>query len=273
VETRRDLQLIVDRLIDAYDNATTLEPVTATMPGFDSAAAYEVLDGIAARRRANGWTQVGRKIGFTNRTIWELFGVDRPMWAHMWSTTVTHAARDTVVVGLDRFVQPRIEPEVVFKLRERPPPTGTPSEILRSVEWMAPGFEIVHCHFPDWKFTVADATADFGVHGALVVGAPLLIDDDNRDAIAVELSTFELTLSRDGVEVDRGLGANVLDGPAHALAHLIQVLAEQPEHPPLDAGEIVTTGTITNMWPITSGEHWTSDYGTLGLDGLTVSFS
>jgi 2-oxo-3-hexenedioate decarboxylase len=144
--------------------------------------------------------------------------------------------------------------------------------MLRSVEWMAPGFEIVHCHFPDWKFTVADATADFGVHGALVIGTPLLIDDDNRDAIAAKLSTFELTLSRDDAAVDRGLGSNVLDGPAHALGHLVQVLADQPAHQPLAAGEIITTGTITNMWPVASGERWTSDYGALGLDGLSVSF-
>ncbi len=267
----QDLQVIADRLIDAYDNATMLEPISVTVERFDSAAAYEVLDRIAAQRRRQGWTQVGRKIGFTNRTIWEAFGVDRPMWAHTWSTTVTYA-EGNAVVGLDRFVQPRIEPEVVFKLRERPPRTGSPTEVLRSVEWMAPGFEIVHCHFPDWKFTVADATADFGVHGALVVGTPLFIDDDNRDAIVAELSRFELTLSHDGVEVDRGLGANVLDGPAHALAHLIEVLDDQPEHQPLDPGEIITTGTITNMWPITSGERWTSDYGSLGLNGLTVSF-
>jgi 2-keto-4-pentenoate hydratase len=271
VSTSRDPQLIANRLIDAYDNATMLEPVSATVADFDSAAAYEVLDRIATQRRRQGWTQVGRKIGFTNRTIWELFGVDRPMWAHMWSTTVTRVQKNAVVL-LDRFVQPRIEPEVVFKLRERPQHGASPAEILRSVEWMAPGFEIVHCHFPDWKFTVADATADFGVHGALVVGAPLLIDNDNRDAITAELSTFELSLSRDGIEVDHGLGANVLDGPAHALAHLIQVLADQPAHQPLEAGEIITTGTITNMWPITGGERWTSDYGSLGIDGLTVSF-
>ena len=271
--TRTALQPIVDRLLDAYDNATMLEPISATVPGFDSAAAYEVLDGIARQRRRQGWKQVGRKIGFTNRTIWEIFDVDRPMWAHMWSTTVTYARGEAGNVPLDRFVQPRIEPEVVFKLRGQPSRTESPSQLLRSVEWMAPGFEIVHCHFPDWKFTVADATADFGVHGALVVGTPLLIDDDNRDAIAADLSTFELTLSRDGVEVDRGLGANVLDGPAHALAHLIQVLDDQPGHQPLDPGEIITTGTITNMWPITRGERWTSDYSTLGLGGLTVSFS
>lgn len=270
--THLDLQVIADRFVDAHKNTTMLEPISATAAGFDSAAAYEVLDRIAALRRRQGWTQVGRKIGFTNRTIWQSFGVDRPMWAHIWSTTVTHAQGDAVL-RLDRFVQPRIEPEVVFKLRERPRPTTSPSEMLEAVEWMAAGFEIVQCHFPDWKFTVADATADFGVHGALVVGKPTLIDDDNRNAIAAELSTFEVTLLREGAEVDRGIGANVLDGPAHALVHLVQVLAGQPHSSPLGAGEIVTTGTITNMWPIARGERWTSDYGSLGLDGLTVSFS
>jgi 2-keto-4-pentenoate hydratase len=272
VSASLDLQLIADRLIDADATATMLEPISATVAGFDSEAAYEVLDRIAALRRRQGWTQVGRKIGFTNRTIWEFFGVDRPMWAHMWSTTVTHA-QDDMVLRLDRFVQPRIEPEVVFKLRETPGATASPSEILTSVEWIAAGFEIVHCHFSDWRFTVADATADFGVHGALVVGTPTFIDDNNRDAIAAELPTFEVTLLREGAEVDRGLGSRVLGGPAHALVHLVQVLAGQSKYPPLGAGEIITTGTITNMWPIASGETWTSDYGSLGLAGLTVTFA
>src|SRR3954471_20629175 len=161
VSTGMELQRIVDRLVDAYDNATTLPPISATVAELDSTIAYEVLDRIAAVRRRQGWTPVGRKIGFTNRTIWEAFGVDRPMWAHIWSTTVTQSHRGAVL-PLDRFVQPRIEPEVVFKLRERPSPTASASEIVRSVEWIAAGFEIVQCHFPDWKFTVADATADFG---------------------------------------------------------------------------------------------------------------
>jgi 2-oxo-3-hexenedioate decarboxylase len=99
------------------------------------------------------------------------------------------------------------------------------------------------------------------------------IDEENREAIAAELPRFQLTLSREGTEVDRGLGSNVLDGPAHALVHLVQVLAGQPEHQRLSAGEIVTTGTITNMWPIVCGQSWTSDNGSLGLDGLTASFS
>ena len=69
--------------------------------------------------------------------------------------------------------------------------------------------------------------------------------------------------------IETGVGANVLDSPALALAHLAGVLAGQPQFPPLAAGEIVTTGTVTDAWPVAPGETWTSDYGALGLPGLT----
>ncbi len=73
--------------------------------------------------------------------------------------------------------------------------------------------------------------------------------------------------------VDRGVGANVLDSPALALRHLAQVLATQPQFPQLAAGEIVTTGTITDAWPVAAGQTWHSDYGALGLPGLTITFA
>ena len=67
--------------------------------------------------------------------------------------------------------------------------------------------------------------------------------------------------------IDRGVGANVLGSPALALAHLARLLADQPQSPKLAAGEIVTTGTITDAWPVAAGEVWSSDYGALGLEG------
>ncbi len=170
-------------------------------------------------------------------------------------------------------MQPRIEPEVVFKLKAPVPLTDDPLALLAAVEWIAPGFEIVQSHFPDWKFTAADCTAAFGLHGALVVGAPVAVDDANRAQLAAALPIFAVTLSRGDQVIDRGVGANVLDSPALALAHLARLLAEQPQAPKLAAGEIVTTGTITDAWPVAPGETWSSDYGMLGLDGLTLRFT
>ena len=269
--TRPDVDAIAARLIAAYDDASMLAPISAGTPGFDVACAYEVLALIERRRIAQGWQPAARKIGFTNRTIWERYGVYQPMWAHAWTRTVQYAREGRATQPLAGLVQPRIEPEVVFGLKAPVPETEDAEAILASVEWLAPGFEIVQSHFPDWKFTAADCTAAFGLHGALVVGSPLNVTAENRARIAAALPAFTLELRRGATLVDTGVGANVLGSPALALAHLARVLATQPWAPPLAAGEVITTGTVTDAWPVKPGETWTSDYGTLGIRGLTLT--
>ena len=65
----------------------------------------------------------------------------------------------------------------------------------------------------------------------------------------------------------------MLGGPLNALAHLGQVLAGQPRFAPLASGEIVTTGTVTDAWPVKRGETWQSHYGSLGVEGLRLRFT
>jgi 2-oxo-3-hexenedioate decarboxylase len=266
------LRAIADRLIAAQDGATTLAPIAAATAGFDVDAAYDVLHEIEQRRIAQGWLPVGRKIGFTNRTLWPRYGVYQPMGARVWSHTVQYARDGRADIVLDRFVQPRIEPEVVFRLRAPVDPRADARAVLEATDWIAAGFEIVQSHFPQWKFSAADCTAAFGLHAALVVGTPYAVTAANRDAIADMLPSFKATLRKAGSVVDTGVGANVLDSPALALAHLASVLARHPKLGALAAGDIVTTGTITDAWPVARGETWTSDYGELPLRGLALSF-
>jgi 2-keto-4-pentenoate hydratase len=84
------------------------------------------------------------------------------------------------------------------------------------------------------------------------------------------LASFEATLARDGIVIDRGVGSNVLGSPALALAHLAKVVDRRAESAGLTAGELVTTGTITDAAPLEPGHTWTSNYGELGLEGLTL---
>ena len=266
-----DVAELATRLLAASDNARTLAPITAEAADFDIAAAYDVLGEIEGRRRAQGWVPAGRKIGFTNRTIWSRYGVYDPMWAHIWTHTVQHAHDGLATQSLEGFVQPRIEPEVVFGLRGPVAGGDDAQVILRSVEWVAAGFEVVQSHFPDWKFKAPDCTAAFGLHAALVVGTPVAVTDANLAALAALLPAFELTLRHGDTVIDRGIGDNVLGSPALALAHLARVLGRQPQFPPLAAGEIVTTGTITDAWPVARGQTWSSDYGSLRLPGLRLT--
>jgi 2-oxo-3-hexenedioate decarboxylase len=258
--------------LKTYDSARALTPISTSVPDFGIDDGYRVLAEIHKRRRAQGWQPVGRKLGFTNTKIWARYGVSAPLWAHVWAHTVHFAKNNEASLTLAPFVQPRIEPEVLFKLKGAVPVTDDPIGILSCIEWMAPGFEIVQCHFPDWKFAAADCTAAFGLHGALVVGTPVAVTEQHRAQIADMLPRFALTLSREDEIIERGTGANVLGSPALALGHLSRLIVSQRESPTIGPGEIISTGTLTDAWPVSPGDVWSSDYGELPVAGLTLHF-
>jgi 2-oxo-3-hexenedioate decarboxylase len=264
---------IAERTVRSLDSGALCDPISDGAPGFSVHDAYDVLGAIGRRREADGWRRVGRKIGLTNRAIWEVFGTDRPFWADVWDRTVVPVSDGAATVELGSCAQPRIEPEVVFGLRGPVPPTDDPVALLAAVEWMAPGVEVVRCPYPGWRVSLADCIAAVGFHGALAVGEPVRIDAAHRSQIASRLARFEVTLCRGGDVVDRGNGTDVLDSPASALGHVARVIADQSGAPPLAAGELVTTGSITNAHPVGPGEQWRADYGELGLEPFTLTFA
>jgi 2-oxo-3-hexenedioate decarboxylase len=268
-----DVDGIAQRLLHSLDSGPVCDPVSDQEPGFSVSDAYAVLAAIGRRREKDGWRQVGRKIGFTNRTLWEAYGVDRAFWANVWDRTLVPASDGAASVDLGSFTQPRIEAEVVFGLRGPVPSTDDPVAVLAAVDWMAPGFEVAQCPYRDWRFGIADCIAAAGFHGALVVGTPVRVDDASRDAIAATLARFEATLWRDGDVVDSGSGANVMGSPALALGHLAHVLAEQPGAPALGSGELVTTGSLADAHFVHPGEQWRAGYGELGLEPFTLTFT
>jgi len=127
---------------------------------------------------------------------------------------------------------------------------------------MAHAVEIVQCHHPQWQVTIADCTADNGLHGRLIVGTPMPLADN--------LAQVEARLFKGDRLVDKGIGANVLGGPLLSLAHLVELLKTRPDAP-LRAGEIITTGVLTDAHPVAPGETWRTEL--TGLKGLRITFS
>jgi 2-oxo-3-hexenedioate decarboxylase len=60
----------------------------------------------------------------------------------------------------------------------------------------------------------------------------------------------------------------VLDTPLLVVAHLLNILKSQQLFEPLQAGELVTTGTLTPALPIHAGETWTTELSGIELPGL-----
>lgn len=268
------LQSLAREQLNAYDRCRPIEPPSATDPLFDLERAYQVLALICDERGRRGERMVGRKIGFTNRNIWPEYGVDSPIWAPVYDTTLVEEAGDRVEVALARMYSPRIEPEIAFGLRSSVNAADRePERILGAVAWVAPAYEVVDCLYPDWKFRVQDTVAQQGLHGALILGRRVALQPEALAEWAQQLRDCRATLSRNGDVAARGIGANALGHPALALAFLAEVLARQPQFEPLAAGEIVTTGTLTAALPVAAGETWRYELEGIALSPLSVRFA
>jgi 2-oxo-3-hexenedioate decarboxylase len=239
-------------------------------PGLGMADAYAVAERVRVLRRARGERPVGRKIGFTNTTIWERYGVDAPMWNFVYDSTL-HRAEAAATCDLAGMPEPRVEPEVVLGLGRAPSPGMDEAALLGCCDWIAAGFEIVQTVYPGWRMTGPEAAAAFGLHGALFVGPRREVRD--RAAVGAALSGFSVEMKRDGVVRDRGHARNVLGGPLSALRFLIDEIARYPGAAPLGAGEIVTTGTLTDAWPAAAGERWTAEFAGIDLPVIELTFA
>ncbi len=293
-----------EQLLHHYDHAG-LWPAAS---GLDLPGAYQRALAVRRLRMARGEQPRGYKIGFTNRGIWPRYQVFAPIWGTVWNTTLTlgdqeilpprsltacsslppegtHFSlgrpggktgprRSLAVLSLTGTCQPRLEPEAVFGMAATPPPNPSPDELLACIAWVAPGFEIVQSHQPDWKFCAADTVADGALHARLLVGARVPVAGLARGAQAFgqALAAARVTLSRNGEQVDQGAGANVLDGPLQALHYFLQELRSCPGAADLQPGDVVTTGTWTDAWPVAPGEVWTAHFEA-PLSNLTVRFS
>lgn len=247
----------------------------------DLPTGYAAALAVRAARIAAGERPVGYKVGFTNRTIWPRYGVYAPIWGTVWQGSLSRvdaAGPNAGVLSLAGLCEPRIEPEIVFGLRAAPVPGCTLAQLADAVAWVAHGFEIVHTHFAGWKFSAAQAVADEGLHGRLLVGPAVALPSGTApDELAGALSGIRLRLYGDGVLKDQGTGANVLDGPLQALLHFVHEIRALPGAPVLQAGDVVTTGTLTDAWPVAAGQNWHTELQGTGavagqLRGLSVRF-
>ena len=270
---------LVDDLFTARAQATALAWPPDQPP--DLPTAYAAALGVRAARIQAGEVPAGYKVGFTNRSIWPIYQVYQPIWGTVWRSTLHQVADgepNEGLVSLDGLCEPRIEPELVFCLRESPPAGCDLAGLVASIDWMAHGFEIVHTHFPGWKFSAAQAVADAGLHGLLLVGHRAKLSAcTNPQALAAALASLRLKLYGNLVLKDQGVGANVLDGPLQALLHFVQALRSTPGAPALAAGDVITTGTVTDAHPVRSGDTWHSEISAddplaAPLQGLTIRF-
>lgn len=271
---------IAHALLESLNRGRLIAPPSNSVE-LDTDGAYDIARMVMNIRISEGEVPVGRKIGFSNRQMRPGYGrlqpVTAPLWAMMYDTTVYFAQDNYLSFSLGRLPQPRLEPELVFRLHTTPAPDCTVFELIDCIDWMAHAFEIVISPYPDWSFELTDAIAAFGLHGALLVGEPHTLSAKSRLNLGEVLRHAGVSLSclrgDEARVVATGFGRYVMDSPVLALWDLHQRLRRQRGFPALQAGELITTGSWTDTHPVASGEVWKSAFASVNIPGLCVEFS
>ena len=212
--SQNDAENLARELLYAYETGQMVPAPPSARPGFDLDAAYAVEATLKQWREAAGHRAVGRKVGYANKAMWRALKLETLLWAHMYDDTVHYSDSNSAALALVHSRSLKIEPEIVFGLKQ--PVTGEASDAaaaLASADWLAIGFEIIDCPFPEGKFQPSDFLASFGLHAALVVGERVQVGPELIASLVNQLPQFKVRVSKHG-RVCRG-----------------RIRKEQPEEP------------------------------------------
>jgi 2-keto-4-pentenoate hydratase len=242
------------RLTEASESGTPCPPVRDLLGPHDVELAYRVQDRLVRARVAAGDLPIGRKIGLTSVAVQNQLGVDQPDFG----TLLTSMQVEQVVpVAPGRLLQPRIEAEVAFVLgADLTSLEPTVEEVAAAVSGVRAALEIVDSRIAGWDIGITDTVADNASSGMFVLGDVELTLEQIRPV------DVTMTLERDGEVVSTGTGAACLGDPLVAVQWLARTAAALGQ--PLRAGEIVLSGALGPMVPVTPGERYVARISGLG---------
>lgn len=245
-----DIDALGRRLFEAYETADPIPPLSASHD-LSLADAYAVQAAALEPRRDAGAAPVGYKLGFTNGTVQDQYGVDEPAHGRL----LGDAMLSGPTVATDDLVAPRVEPELGFVLDEPLAGSTAVHEVLAATRAVVPVVEVVDSRM-DGDVTATDAVADNALAARLRPG------ERAADPQGADWGFEAVQLRVDGELRATGTGADVLGGPARAVAWLAERLDESDAR--IEAGELVSTGSLTRAVPVEAGSVVTAEFGSLG---------
>src|SRR5580700_10191317 len=195
--SQTEVEALAHELMSAYETGQTISVPLSSRPGFDLDTAYAVESTLKKFRESTGHRAVGRKVGYANKAMWRVLKLETLVWAHMYDDTLHHSDSNSATLSLAHYRSLKIEPEIVFGLKQPIRTEGLDATAaLESTEWLAMGFEIIDCPFPNWHFQPSDFVASFGLHAALVIGEKMQIRPEHIPQLVDELPRFKVRVKK-----------------------------------------------------------------------------
>lgn len=191
-----------ETLLEARESRTAISPFTDVDPALDEAWGYAVQQLDRQQRLSNGERVVGVKLGLTSAAKQERMGIDRPIAGFLTESMLV--SPEAVHERLQDWIQPRIEPEIVFTTAQ---PVSEPLDLdgaLTVVAGVAVAAEVIDSRFVDYRFRLADVLADNTSAAGVLLGTMQPLTDP------AALGAARCTVTVDGRRVHEATGAAIL---------------------------------------------------------------
>jgi 2-oxo-hept-3-ene-1,7-dioate hydratase len=255
---------LIERLAQTLDDAERerrqVRQFSLDHPEITIEDAYAIQRAWVRRKLAAGRTLKGHKIGLTSRAMQRASNITEPDYGALLDDMFFPDGRD---VPMNRFIEPRVEVELAFVLKDRlEGPNCTIFDVLSATAYVVPAIEIIDARIeridPQTKTTrkVFDTIADNAADAGLVLGGRPV------QPLAVDLRWVAALLYRNGVIEESGVAAAVLNHPANGPAWLANKL--HPYGVTLEPGQVILGGSFTAPVQAHAGDTFFVDYGSLG---------
>ncbi|WP_448322090.1 2-keto-4-pentenoate hydratase [Streptomyces sp. CO7] len=250
---------IAGELWNAKNERRAVPPLSGRYPEFTAQDAYAVQRALRALEYRNGAVHAGYKIGATSVAIQQMFGVDEPDFGFL---TEAMLLPDGASLDTDRFIAPKVEGEIAFRIgADLSDPRTTAADVLAVTTEVYPALEVLDSRIENWDIAWVDTVADNASSAMAVVGRGVPLD--GRD-LAAETMVFT-----SGDSVQTAKGSAVLGHPAESVACLVRMLASFGAG--IGAGDLVLAGSLAAAVDLVAGATVSASFGSLGSVSLSTA--
>ena len=253
-------------LLEAEKTGQQIGLLSLRHPGMTMDDAYEVQNAIFRAKLAEGRRVIGWKIGLTSKAMQAALNIDIPDSGILFDDM---AFQTGATVPKGRFIQPRIEAEIAFVMKDALAGENvTRDDVIAATDYVAPSLEILDTRIlrkdPETGKAriITDTISDNAANAGVVLGA------EKHAVDAHDLRWVGAICSRNGEVEETGLGAGVLNDPVESVVWLARRMAQYGQS--IEPGHIILSGSFIRPVECPPGTLVLADFG--GFGSVEISF-